>query len=314
MKIHLVEKVAAVACALCLTVGVMRGIVLAKDEGAAAEPSAPEATYVVLEGTGAGTGEILVTEGPALTPEAIDNRGTVPYYVNGTEAGVCTLIGGEPYVDAEEFCWALGLAVYGSRTSESYALNGDGIFLEAKAGDMYFLCNGRYILTETGLQFREGKSLLPMEAMAKCLGVSAAWDQVRWTVTVQAEAVVPLESGDTYYQETDLYWLSRVIYAEAGDQPFSGQLAVGDVVVNRVGNEDFPGQENIYDVIFAKNQFDVVINGMIYMEPNEMSVVAAKLALEGYDVVSGATHFDTTELAGYECVARIGDYCFMTET
>ena len=48
----------------------------------------------------------------------------------------------------------------------------------------------------------------------------------------------------------------------------------------------------MYDVIFEKNQFDVVINGMIYMEPEESACVAACLALEGVDVTDGSLYLD----------------------
>ena len=62
-------------------------------------------------------------------------------------------------------------------------------------------------------------------------------------IPVTADSVTPLESGRTYYDETDVYWLSHVIYAEAGDQPFAGQLAVGNVVVNQ--DEDQYTENNL---------------------------------------------------------------------
>ena len=321
MNIRFVEKAAAVACALCLAVGVMRGFVLAKDGDtapAAPTPASPEATFVVLDSSGASEGDagaalLLETTSPRAAT-VTDNMTTIPCFVNGEETGVCHLYGDEPYVDAEQFCEALGLTVESILIGDVYTLVGEQLYLEAKEGDFYCLCNGRYILTSQGMQIHDGKVLLPVEAMAKCLGVTAAWDRVQWTVNVRSNGAQPLESGDSYYEETDLYWLSRAIYAEAGNQPFTGQLAVGNVILNRVGNDSYPGQNNVYDVIFAKNQFEGVINGMIYMEPDDASVVAAKLALEGYDVVPGATVFASSEMDGYDCVAQIGDYCFMSET
>jgi spore germination cell wall hydrolase CwlJ-like protein len=56
----------------------------------------------------------------------------------------------------------------------------------------------------------------------------------------------------------------------------------------------------------------VVINGMIYMTPDEQSQVAAKLALEGADIVSGATYFADAEQSGYTTVAWVDGRCFMT--
>ena len=89
---------------------------------------------------------------------------------------------------------------------------------------------------------------------------------------------------------------------------------MGDVVLNRVASDEFAGQNTVYDVIFAKNQFEVVINGMIYMEPSDTAVKAAKLALEGYDVTNGSTYFATFFFGdGYECVMWIEDHCFMVE-
>lgn len=316
MKNRLLEKIAAVACALCLAAAVMSGAGLAKDEEPAEAPAPPEATFVVVDLASGEASEpeldVFAADTPAPDLEVTDNRTEVPYTVNGQEVGICPIIGGEPYVDPEELCWALGLAVHSSRTSDSYVLNGDNLSIQATQGDIYLVCNDRYVYAKSGLQFREGKALLPLEAMTKSLGITAAWDRIHWTVSVQGDSCTPLESGDTFYQDTDLYWLSRVIYAEADGQPFETKLAVGGVVVNRVASEEFPDQNNIYDVIFAKNQFDVVINGMIYMEPDSSSVIAAKLALEGYDNVDGATYFADKQTEGFDCVAWIGDYCFMS--
>lgn len=325
MKGRWLEKMAAVACALTLTVGVMSGA-FAKAEEPSDEPAAPEATFVVLDlqldgeasAADATSDEAALaasdTEAsgvPAAQLEVTDNRSAVPLWVNGEEAGECLLFGGIPYVGAESFCRALGMNVAGGFVGDAYVLAGD-IDLEAVADAIYFVCNDRYLLVENGVRVQDGQAYLPVEAMAKCLNVSAAWDRVQWTISVTADTIVPLESGGDFYDETDVYWLSHVIYAEAGNQSLRGQVAVGNVVLNRVASDEFTGQDNVYDVIFAKNQFEVVINGMIYMEPNEDADIAAKLALEGYDVCGGSTYFATFDFGeGYECVMWIGDHCFM---
>lgn len=330
MKGHVLERVLAVACALVLAVGVMRGAVSARADEASNElPAEPEATFVVVDidldadasPVDAAIGEEAVpaseTEAstPAPTPETevTDNRSSVPLTINGAEAGSCPIVGGIPFVDAESFCRALGMNISAQTSGDTFTISGD-IDLTARAGDIFFACNDRYLYVEDGVRLQDGRALLPMEAMAKCLNIAAEWDRVQWTVSVTADAIVPLENGGTYYDETDVYWLSRVIYAEAGNQSLRGQIAVGNVVLNRVASDRFPGQDNVYDVIFAKNQFEVVINGMIYMEPGDSAVIAAKLALEGYDVCGGATYFATFDFGeGYECVMWIEDHCFMVE-
>lgn len=306
MKGRMIEKIAAVSCALVLAVGVMSSLVFARGEEEAEPPAPPEATFVILDQP--------VEETAAPTMEIVDNRTSVPMLADGEERGTCSVIDGLLYMAPAAFCRGVGLEVSGSVSNGVYVVTGDGVTITAEPGALYFICNGRYLYVDGGVPVLGGQVVLPVEQLAKCLGVSAAWDRIAWNVTVRTDSVEPLEAGDTYYAETDVYWLSHVIYAEAGNQPLLGQIAVGSVVMNRVADETFAGQDSIYDVIFAKNQFEVVINGMIYMEPDETAVTAAKLALEGADVVQGATYFATFDFGeGYECVMWIGDHCFMKE-
>lgn len=292
MKRRMLEKMTAVACAVCLAVGVMSGVVFARDEKEVSqEIPAPEATFVVVDLASAEAGE--------ATDEILDNRNTVPFLVNGEQISTSILVAGKPYICAKELCEALGA---------------EDVSLEAQEGRNYFVCNGRYFYVPGGVQIMGGDTWLPVEELAECLGISAVWDQILWTISVDADGYTLPEDGSSYYDQTDLYWLSRVIYAEAGNQPLEGQVAVGNVVLNRKADDSFAGQNTVYDVIFAKNQFDVVVNGMIYMEPGESAVIAAKLAMEGYDVCPGATYFATFDFGeGYKCLGWIGEHCFMSE-
>lgn len=292
VKRRMLEKIAAVACAVCLAIGVMSGVVFARDEEEVSqEIPAPQATFVVVDPASEEAGK--------PTGEIIDNRNTVPFFVNGEQITTSMLVDGVPYVCVAELFAALDVK---------------DASLIAEEGQNYFSCNGRYFYVADGVQVVAGEVWLPVKELAECLDVSAVWDQVLWTISVEADGYTLPERGALRYDSNDLYWLSRIIYAEAGDQSMEGQIAVGNVVLNRRADDDYMGQNTVYDVIFAKNQFDVVVNGMIYMEPGEAAVVAAKLALEGYDVCSGATCFADADLGeGYELLTRIGDRCFMTE-
>jgi len=309
MKGRVIEKLAAVFCALCLSAGVMSSVVIARGEEAAEEtaaPAEPQATFVILDQ--------VAPETAVPVSEIVDNRTSVPMLVNGERRGECLVMGGQLYMAPDAFCAALGFPASGSFSGSVYTMTADGVTITAEPGTLYFTCNGRYLYLADRVQERGGQIVLPVELLAKCLGVSAAWDRVGWTVSVMADGIEPLESGDTYYVDTDVYWLSHVIYAEAGNQGLLGKIAVGSVVMNRIADEAFVGQNSVYDVIFAKNQFEVVINGMIYMEPDESAVIAAKLALEGADVVDGAAYFATFDFGeGYEVVMWIEDHCFMRD-
>ena len=78
----------------------------------------------------------------------------------------------------------------------------------------------------------------------------------------------------------DLYILSHIINAEAGDNNCSHDLriAVGSVVLNRVADPDFP--DTIHDVVFDEGQYEPTWNGSYEKLPSKDSIEVAKLLLE----------------------------------
>lgn len=126
-------------------------------------------------------------------------------------------------------------------------------------------------------------------------------------------------SRGTSYTFTDLYWLSRIIHAEAEAEPYTGKIAVGNVILNRVRSSSFPN--TVKGVIFEyyKNipQFSPVAEGTIYNTPNADSIKAAKAAFSGTSSVGSATYFfnpDKSEGAwivkNKTLVKRIGNHVF----
>lgn len=85
------------------------------------------------------------------------------------------------------------------------------------------------------------------------------------------------------YTDEDLYWLSRVVSSEAKGEPAKGQIAVANVVLNRVQSGEYP--DSIKEVVFQKKQFSSVRDKSIYKEPTEEAIESAKKALEGERVV-----------------------------
>lgn len=112
-----------------------------------------------------------------------------------------------------------------------------------------------------------------------------------------AGAVLPsLEGGFTlregeFSEEelADLKLLARLVFAEAGGEPFLGQVAVGAVVCNRLRHPEFP--KSLAAVIFQAGQFEVVANGTIYQTPNNSAYQAALEALRGADPSGGSLFF-----------------------
>jgi N-acetylmuramoyl-L-alanine amidase len=121
------------------------------------------------------------------------------------------------------------------------------------------------------------------------------------------------------YNQDDLYWLARIIHAEAGAEPYNGKVAVGNVILNRVNSKDFPN--TIYDVIFEYYQnipqFSPVADGTIYNTPSEESMQAARDALNGSRPVGNSTYFFNPDKAAgtwivknKAYVTRIGGHTF----
>lgn len=100
------------------------------------------------------------------------------------------------------------------------------------------------------------------------------------------------------HSQDDIYWLSRIIEAEASGESMEGKIAVGNCVLNRVNSSEFPN--TIYEVIFDKKhgvQYQPTANGMIYNTPSDESVKAAIDSLGGKSVVGDAMYFCTTKVA-----------------
>lgn len=91
------------------------------------------------------------------------------------------------------------------------------------------------------------------------------------------------------YRANDLDLLARVIAAEARGEPYSGQVAVGAVLLNRVRDSRFPN--TLQEVVYQPLAFESVANGSIYRPPTAEARRAARDALNGWDPTRGSVFF-----------------------
>lgn len=96
-------------------------------------------------------------------------------------------------------------------------------------------------------------------------------------------------SGGSSYTNSDLYLLAKCIYAEARGESYTGQVAVGAVILNRVASSAFPN--TISGVIYQKNAFTCVSDGQINLEPNQTAMNAASDAMNGWDPTYGCLYY-----------------------
>lgn len=91
------------------------------------------------------------------------------------------------------------------------------------------------------------------------------------------------------FSSSDVYLLARTIYAEGRGEPYTGQVAIGAVVLNRVRDEAFPN--TISGVVYQKHAFTAVSDGQINLTPNETAMNAARDAINGWDPSGGALYY-----------------------
>lgn len=96
-------------------------------------------------------------------------------------------------------------------------------------------------------------------------------------------------SSSSSSNSNNLNLLARLVYGEARGEPYTGQVAVAAVVLNRVKSSSFPN--TISGVIYQNGAFDVVKDGQINLTPNSTAIKAAQDALNGWDPSYGAIYY-----------------------
>ena len=108
------------------------------------------------------------------------------------------------------------------------------------------------------------------------------------TMALMLVMSVPVQAEATY-TEDDLYVLSHIISAEAGNCSEDMMLSVGSVVLNRVADDRFP--DTISEVVFQEGQYAPTWDGAYYNEPTEAAKKVAKRLLEEGSQIDGSVVF-----------------------
>ena len=96
-------------------------------------------------------------------------------------------------------------------------------------------------------------------------------------------------SSTNGFTSSDVYLLAKCIYAEGRGEPYSGQVAIGAVIMNRIRSNQFPN--TIAGVVYQKGAFTAVDDGQINLTPNETAMSAARDAINGWDPSGGALYY-----------------------
>lgn len=116
-------------------------------------------------------------------------------------------------------------------------------------------------------------------------------DGIAGPATLKAMGIMTSSSssGSTSNYNSNLNLLAKLIYGEARGEPYTGQVAVGAVCMNRVKSSSFPN--TLSGVIYQSGAFDAVRDGQINLNPDSTARKAAQDALNGWDPSYGAIYY-----------------------
>ncbi|MFC6333790.1 cell wall hydrolase [Paenibacillus septentrionalis] len=124
-----------------------------------------------------------------------------------------------------------------------------------------------------------------------------------------------LENKAKPFSDAEYQLLAKLVQVESGYESYEGQLAVANVILNRVAHSGFPN--TIRDVIYSGKQFPPAHNGLLDRStPNKSVLKATKDALNGKNNVEGAVYFFNPKYStgsfwnSLTVVATIGNHRF----
>ena len=232
--------------------------------------------------------------------------------------GESAIIDSVTYVPLRAFSEEMGAeSVTWNAKSRVATVKKGGITINIKNGASYIEASGRILYFPTGTKNINDRLFLPIRPLAAALSVDVEWDGKTRSVLLSKSAK-PFATGANFYNSDDLYWLSRIISAEARGEPLLGKIAVGNVVLNRKAHSSYPN--TVYGVIFDRKhgtQFSPVSYGTIYNPPTAESILAAKICLEGYSISDEILFFVNPKYATSSWISnnrpfafRIGNHYF----
>ncbi|MGX8692222.1 MAG: cell wall hydrolase [Clostridia bacterium] len=267
---------------------------------------------------------LLLALGAASASAKSSEYPSVRVYADGLLTGRAYRYGEEVYLSVGDVCRYLGMdaAENYERSDYSLSVTAPGLTLEAQVGRMYVHVNGRWLLNPRGILVTEDRAYFPIDMIEKIFNLRTELSPEKDRLELNLREAVLLPGGESWYEDQfgrdNLLWLSRLIEAEASDQPFAGRVAVGNVVLNRVASDQFPN--TIFDVIFDTQngvQFAPVYTGAIYKDAGQLSVIAACICLEGYRMAGDSLFFvapaqtdDSWLREHYVYVTSIGQHDF----
>lgn len=114
-------------------------------------------------------------------------------------------------------------------------------------------------------------------------------DGVAGAQTLSALGIGSSNSGQGQFSSSDVDLLARIISAEARGEPYTGQVAVGAVIMNRIAHPSFPN--TLSGVIYQPGAFSCLNDGGVNAPVADSAYRAARDCINGWDPSGGAIYY-----------------------
>lgn len=235
-------------------------------------------------------------------------------YLDGEEIleGECIILQSVTYVPLRNFCNLFDDCSFSWNGNTSTAtVKTPTLTMTVKTNAAYITANGHIYYTVGKVLNLNGHMYVPIRPLVRAFEADLEWNASLRRVEISTEHRSNPSVAMAAYNKDDLYWLSRIISAEAKGESLEGQIAVGNVVLNRMRSPSYPN--SIYGVIFDRKhgtQFSPVAYGTIYQTPTTSSVIAAKICLEGYTMSDSILFFMNPRIATNNWISKNRPYAF----
>lgn len=222
-----------------------------------------------------------------------------PYARNGTVL-----------VPVRTFCAAMGIENVGWDNFEKTVTILADSKISFTIDSNFALKDGAECALSVPAEIKDGRTMVPVRFLAEALGAEVSWDFVYNCVDIKKTGIsVAPKYQKSEISKEEFTWLARIVSAESAGEPFVGQVAVANVVLNRVASSEYPN--TVYGVVFDTRhgvQFQPVANGTVYNTPSKYSVEAAKRAVKGENYVGECMYFLNESIAVNTWIVKNREY------
>ncbi len=234
----------------------------------------------------------------------VDNREILP--------GQSVIYHSVTYVPLRSFCNLFAdCDISWDQRSATATVKTPHLSMTVTQGAVYIVANGHYFYTVEPVQNFGGSLYVPIRPLARAFDLDLQWNGKERCVELDTKGNSVHAVSMATYKTDEVYWLARIISSEAGGESFLGQIAVGNVVLNRVRHKAYPN--TIYGVIFDRKhgtQFSPVAIGTIFRPPTARAVIAAKICLEGYTLSEDILFFMNPRIATSSWISQNRPFAF----